>query len=89
MSVKKWGSNYKIKSMKDFQITHRANGIRRIKTALMFPSGEIGTFYSNPFRIKYQIDGKRFIEIINRQKHLTNFDKLLMWVKGEPIPRNI
>ncbi len=73
--------------MKDFQLIHKANGIHRIKTALMFPSGEIGTFYSNPFRIKYQIDGERFIEIVRRQKQLSSFDKLLMWIQGTPIPK--
>ncbi len=52
--------------MKDFQIIHRANGIRRIKSALMFPEGEIGTFYSNPFRIKMEIRGSDLIDIMNR-----------------------
>ena len=52
--------------MKDLQLLHKANGIRRIKTALMFPSGEIGTFYSNPFRIKMKIIGAELIDIINR-----------------------
>lgn len=51
--------------MKDFQLLHKANGIRRIKTALMFPSGEIGTFYSNPFRIKMNISGAQLIDILN------------------------
>ena len=73
--------------MKDFQLLHKANGIRRIKTALLFPSSEIGTFYSNPFRIKYQIDGERFIEIVKRQKQLSSFDKLLRYLQGIPIPR--
>lgn len=58
--------------MTDQQLIHKANGIRRIKTALMFPSGEIGTFYSNPFRIKYEIDGQRFADIINRHNPIPN-----------------
>jgi hypothetical protein len=73
--------------MKDFQIINKANQIKRVKTALMFPSGQIGTFYSNPFRIKYEIIGERFIEIINRQKELSSFDKLLRFIQGVPIPR--
>jgi hypothetical protein len=32
----------------------------------MFPDGEIGTFYSNPFKIKYQIAGVALIDILNR-----------------------
>jgi hypothetical protein len=43
--------------MKEFQIINKAKQIKRIKTALMFPSGEIGTFYSNPFRIKMPVYG--------------------------------
>jgi hypothetical protein len=66
--------------MKDFQIINKAKQIKRVKTALMFPSGEIGTYYSNPFRIKYQIDDERFIQIINRQKELSSFDKLLRFI---------
>ena len=52
--------------MTDQQLIHKANGIKRIKTALMFPDGEIGTFYSNPFKIKYQIAGVALIDILNR-----------------------
>jgi hypothetical protein len=73
--------------MKDFQIINKAKQIKRVKTALMFPDGEIGTFYSNPFRIKYEINGERFIQIINRQKELSSFDKLLRFIQGVPIPR--
>lgn len=54
-------------SVKPHQHAHLANGIRRIKTALMFPSGEIGTFYSNQFRIKRQISGSALIDILNRR----------------------
>jgi hypothetical protein len=32
----------------------------------MFPDGEIGTFYSNPFRIKMHISGAALIDIVNR-----------------------
>jgi len=52
--------------MTDNQLIHKANGIHRIKTALMFPSGEIGTFYSNPFRIKMKISGAELIDLLNR-----------------------
>jgi hypothetical protein len=52
--------------MTDQQLIHKANGIRRVKTALMFPSGEVGTFYSNPFRIKMEISGSALIDIVNR-----------------------
>jgi len=37
--------------MKDFQITHRANGIRRIKQAIDncdLPVNTKGTYFSNP-----------------------------------------
>lgn len=74
-------------NIKPHQLQHVINGQRRIKTALMFPDGEVGTFYSNPFRIKYEIDGERFIEIINRQKELSSFDKLLRFIQGVPMPR--
>jgi hypothetical protein len=73
--------------MTDQQLIHKANGVKRIKSALMFPDGEIGTFYSNPFRLKYEISGERFLEIINRHKSLSSFDKLLMFIQGIPIPR--
>lgn len=52
--------------MKDFQLLHKATGIRRIKSALMFPSGEIGTFYSKPFRIKMKISDAELIDLLNR-----------------------
>ena len=54
--------------MTDQQLIHKANGVKRIKTALMFPDGEIGTYYSNPFRLKYEIDGQCFADIIGRHK---------------------
>jgi hypothetical protein len=54
--------------MTDQQLTHKANGISRIKTALMFPDGEIGTFYSNPFNLKYEINGQCLADIIGRHK---------------------
>ena len=52
--------------MTDQQLIHKANGVKRIKSALRFPSGEIGTFYSNPFRLKYEVKGTALIDIVNR-----------------------